>query len=75
MRIGRMPQRLGRRRRIDDRVDGPYVDERRLLIDAKDFHAVDLAAPIGFARQFDWYRASRSPSTFLQQRLDNSSIR
>src|SRR5215469_4826110 len=34
-------------------IDGPYVDERRLLIDAKAFHAADLAAPIGLARQFD----------------------
>jgi SAM-dependent methyltransferase len=34
-------------------IDGPYVDERRLLIDPQDFHAVDLAAPIGLARQFD----------------------
>jgi hypothetical protein len=34
-------------------IDGSYVDERRLLIDAKDFHVVDLAAPIGLARQFD----------------------
>jgi Methyltransferase domain len=34
-------------------IDGPYVDRRHLLIDAKDFHAVDLAAPIGLARQFD----------------------
>jgi SAM-dependent methyltransferase len=34
-------------------VDGPYVEERRLLIEAKDFHAADLAAPIGLARQFD----------------------
>jgi hypothetical protein len=48
-----MPQRLGRRRRIDDRVDGPYVDERRLLIDIGEFRVVDLVAPIGFAMQFD----------------------
>jgi hypothetical protein len=34
-------------------IDGPYVDKRRVLIDAKDFHAVDPAAPIGLARQFD----------------------
>ena len=34
-------------------VDGPYVDRRLLLIDAKDFHPADLAAPIGLARQFD----------------------
>ena len=34
-------------------VDGPYVDKHRLLIDAKDFYAGDLAAPISLARQFD----------------------
>jgi SAM-dependent methyltransferase len=34
-------------------IDGPYVNRRHLLIDAENFHAVDLAAPIGLASQFD----------------------
>jgi SAM-dependent methyltransferase len=34
-------------------VDGPYVDTSRLLIDPRDFHAADLAAPIDLGRQFD----------------------
>jgi SAM-dependent methyltransferase len=34
-------------------IDGPYVERRRLLIDAEDFHALDLAAPIDLHRQFD----------------------
>ena len=34
-------------------VDGPYVDRCKLLIDAGDFHAADLAAPIDLGRQFD----------------------
>lgn len=34
-------------------VDGPYIDKRHLLIDAGDFHAADLAAPIDLGRQFD----------------------
>jgi len=34
-------------------IDGPYVERRHLLIDAEDFHALDLAAPISLLRQFD----------------------
>jgi SAM-dependent methyltransferase len=34
-------------------VDGPYVDRHHLLIDADDFHAADLAAPLDLRRRFD----------------------
>jgi SAM-dependent methyltransferase len=34
-------------------VDGPYVDGHHLLIDADDFHAADLAAPLDLGRRFD----------------------
>src|SRR5712691_5465037 len=34
-------------------VDGSYVDRRHLLIDPANFHAADLAEPIGLGRRFD----------------------
>jgi 2-polyprenyl-3-methyl-5-hydroxy-6-metoxy-1,4-benzoquinol methylase len=59
-------------------IDGPYVDERRLLIDAKDFHAVDLAAPIGLARQFDRVQslevAGDLPTAKAEQFVDTLTI-
>src|SRR5262249_8311425 len=55
-------------------IDRPYVDKRRLLIDAKDFHAVDLAAPISLARQFDLVQslevAEHLPAARARQSVD-----
>ena len=34
-------------------VDGPYVDQQHLMIDADEFHAADLSQPIDLARRFD----------------------
>ena len=34
-------------------VDGPYIDQRGLLIDPGDFRTADLSAPIDLGRQFD----------------------
>ncbi len=34
-------------------VDGPYVDQARLLIDGAEFRPADLAAPIDLGRRFD----------------------
>jgi SAM-dependent methyltransferase len=34
-------------------VDGPYVDQSRLLIDPANFHPADLAEPIELGRKFD----------------------
>jgi len=34
-------------------VDGPFVDQRRLLIDSDCFHNADLACPIDLGRRFD----------------------
>ena len=34
-------------------VDGPYVDQRHLMIDAYEFRAADLSRPIDLGRRFD----------------------
>ena len=34
-------------------VDGPYVDQRHLMIDAHRFHAADLSQPIDLGQRFD----------------------
>jgi hypothetical protein len=34
-------------------VDGPYVDQRHLIIDADEFRAADLSRPIDLGRRFD----------------------
>jgi SAM-dependent methyltransferase len=34
-------------------VDGDYVDQRRLMIEARDFRAADLSQPIDLGRRFD----------------------
>jgi 2-polyprenyl-3-methyl-5-hydroxy-6-metoxy-1,4-benzoquinol methylase len=34
-------------------VDGPFVDQRRLLIDSDCFHNADLARPIDLGKRFD----------------------
>jgi SAM-dependent methyltransferase len=55
-------------------VDGPYVDRRHLLIDAANFHAADLAAPIDLGRQFDLVQslevAEHLPTAKAQQFVD-----
>ena len=74
MRPGCVAERLGRRGCICCRVDGPYVDRRRLLIDPGDFHAADLAAPIGLGRRFDLVQslevAEHLPAAKAEQFVD-----
>lgn len=52
-------------------VDGPYVDPRRLLIEAGDFHAADLGEPIDLGRGFDLVQslevAEHLPATKAEQ--------
>ena len=55
-------------------VDGSYVDQRRLLIDPANFHAADLAEPIGLARRFDLVQslevAEHLPASRARQFVD-----
>jgi hypothetical protein len=46
-----------------------------LLIDAKDFHAVDRAAPISLASQFDLVQSLEVAEHLPAARPGNSSIR
>lgn len=34
-------------------IDGPYVDQRQLMIDAHEFHSADLGDPLRLGRRFD----------------------
>ena len=56
-------------------VDGPYVDRRLLLIDAKTFMLPTLQRRSGSRGNSIWYRAWRSPSIFPPRKPDNSSTR
>jgi SAM-dependent methyltransferase len=55
-------------------VDGSYVDRRHLLIDPADFHAADLAEPIGLGRRFDLVQslevAEHLPASRARQFVD-----
>src|SRR5712691_10089337 len=55
-------------------VDGSYVDQRRLLIDAANFQAADLAEPIGLGRRFDLVQslevAEHLPASRARQFVD-----
>jgi SAM-dependent methyltransferase len=55
-------------------VDGPYVDRQGLLIEANDFHAADLAAPLDLGRRFDLVQslevAEHLPAAKAEQFVD-----
>jgi len=59
-------------------VDGPYIDARRLLIDAHAFHGADLAAPIDLGRQFDIVQslevAEHLPAAKSEQFVDTLTL-